>query len=728
MKARLAIAATAILAAFAAGATDFVWTGNTQYAEDWFDNDNWTVGGEVPAEGVYPGAEDTATFNKAAALNNSTEITVGKLVLNASLTHKRDQWLTIGAIEGSGELILTHRGRLRNISGTDLNCYNNIRIQDSDGTDCSSHGSMQYIQANGATFAIYGKLLGDGHVFLTMSGTQGVNLCGDNSGFAGTVHIDSNNSNRMKFRNVQAGSENATWIIHGNTQDNGGMPDGSAGGTLKLGSLIADSRTTGNYPFRFKNLTSTAVLEIGNLNSENDIISIRMGENNNTTGHAQIKKVGTGTLELWHTGHIRGTVISNGTLLVTSADALNGRTDNSTSVNGDCAVTFMGGTLKYGRDLWTDKDNPADVTTDWSGLVKDSTDYISVDTDGKDVTWSSTSLYSNNTNAYGFVKKGDGTLLLSGSNRDGTWQFFSNETKTNYINGGTLAIKNAKRSSTPSLNAYILGTGTLRIDSDEDNGGYRIYGESAHLNEFTGTLEWANGITEADKATGFMLNNADLRMDNATFSVTANPSEPTMVMKGEVNYSRSVYVGAFRHLYPNANVHMGGQWKLRILGAKDDSYLNGAFISNPVEIIKTGSGSLAIGSGFSAPEGSSIKVNEGVFELKAGLTMADMPSYLTIASGVKFAGEGVFGAVNLSDNDVIPPALTADTDKATEFTLLTATSITGTSAAMTALLDEVNASASIKGGKWKLRRDDNGDGTFTLKCRFVKDAFIIVVR
>ena len=112
--------------------------------------------------------------------------------------------------------------------------------------------------------------------------------------------------------------------------------------------------------------------------------------------------------------------------------------------------------------------------------------------------------------------------------------------------------------------------------------------------------------------------------------------------------------------------------------------------------------------------------------MDAGMTQSDLPSYVAIASGVAFTGEGVFGDVNLSVNDVIPPALTAETDKATEFTLLTATSFTGTSAAMTTLLDEVNA--AVTGGKWKLRRVNNGEGTVTLKCAFAKSGFVIVFR
>jgi len=93
---------------------------------------------------------------------------------------------------------------------------------------------------------------------------------------------------------------------------------------------------------------------------------------------------------------------------------------------------------------------------------------------------------------------------------------------------------------------------------------------------------------------------------------------------------------------------------------------------------------------------------------------------------VKLTGSGVFGAVDLSVNDVVEPALTAETGKTTEFTLLTASSITGTSATMTALLNKVNA--SDKKGKWKLVKKSNGDGTVTLKCVYCKNAFVIILR
>ena len=177
MKLKLVIGTiTALFAAAAAWATDFVWTGNTQYAEDWFDNDNWTVDGAVPAEGVYPGANDTATFNKDASLNVNGDITVGTLVLNANLTHRRDKWLKVGAMEGNGKLILRNRGRLEFTNSAELDVSVPIDMSDNDG------GQLLYIRTTGSGIVnLRGKLTGNGDVSL-----EGyLKLYGDNSGFEG---------------------------------------------------------------------------------------------------------------------------------------------------------------------------------------------------------------------------------------------------------------------------------------------------------------------------------------------------------------------------------------------------------------------------------------------------------------------------------------------------------------------------------------------------------------
>lgn len=703
MKLKLAIGATtAIFAATATWATDFVWTGGAQY-DQWRDSANWTVNGA--ATDSYPQtADDTATFNDAVTLDVGEENIVGKLILNAELTHNRDKWLTIGGVEGTGKLILKNRGRLRNINGTAVEFNNDIEIVSPDGTDWDHREAMPWIQANGANFDVKGRLFGNGHVFFTMAGYFGVRLYGDNSGFSGTIHVDSNSSNRMKFGEAQSGFANGKLMLYGSVNDNGTML--FSNGIIHFGSIYTKDYAEGA---KFRSIDKDNTLIVGDLNSPDDRITLGMGDAANAK--AKIIKVGTGTLELGPTRHLNGTIISNGVVKVTHPDGI---------CYSNSSLAFDGGTLQYGVNP-LDGNNP--VTKDVSSYIKDSTEYIKVDTDN-DMTWATGSIRSNNPNAKGIIKSGNGTLTFS-SYQDNTLNMLKSSAVTNRIDGGTLAFKNSRRGVRSDLSSKILGTGTFRLDNFEDNGNFRLRPNGA-LEEFGGTFEWATTSTQKDGAVGFMLNTGNLNMPNVHFRVTGNPVEPTMIMKGETGTGKTVTVGAFDHLYPNAQLFMGGAWNLNINGTAGDSYLNGVFTNKSVTITKTGAGKLTIGRGFSAPEGSTINVNEGVFAMDAGMTVADLPSYLTIANGVKLSGEGVFGAVDLSVNDVVAPALTAETDKTTEFTLLTATSITGTSATMTALLETVNAGDTH--GKWKLVKKANGDGTVALKCVYGKNAFVIILR
>lgn len=171
---------------------------------------------------------------------------------------------------------------------------------------------------------------------------------------------------------------------------------------------------------------------------------------------------------------------------------------------------------------------------------------------------------------------------------------------------------------------------------------------------------------------------------------------------------------------------MKGNWKLNILGTKGDSYLNGTFLNKSVTITKTGAGKLTMGPGFAAPEGSTINVNEGAFAMDAGMTAADLPPYLTIANGVKFTGEGVFGAVNLSVNDVVVPDAATFTDKTATYPILTATSFSGTSANVTTLLNTLNANE--KSGSWRVRAVPTGNGAYTLTIVYAKSGFMIIFK
>ena len=706
---RLSICAIASILATATWATDFVWTGNTQYAEDWFDPGNWEVNGS-PTD-TYPQAGDTATFNKDATLNVNGEITVGTLILNANLTHRRDKWLTVGAIEGDGEIILMNRGRLRNISGTAVECNNDIRIVSPDGTDWDNRNAMPWIQGNSANFDIKGRLLGDGHVFFTMAGSVGVRLYGDNSGFSGTIHVDSNSSNRMKFGEAQAGFANGKLMLYGSVNDNGTML--FSDGVIHFGSIYTKDYATGA---KFRCIDKNNTLVIGNLNSPDDRITLGMGDDANT--HAKIIKVGTGTLELGPTRHRNGTIISNGTIRVTHPDGI---------CHKDSSLAFDGGTLQYGTNP-LDDNNP--VTKDVSAYVKDSAEFISVDTDGHDITWSNSAMYNNNPDAKGVVKKGEGTLELSGSNRDGTWKFFSDATKTNRIDGGTLVIRNAKYNSRYTLTSKILGSGTLKIASEEANGGIWLHGTDAFA-EFTGTLDWANELSESSYASGLrMADHINFDMPLAKLRVSGNPTEPTAIMKVETQYnpvSAHVTVDSFEHLHANAQIYSErSAWTLNLLGVSGDSYLNGAFTGQAVNIVKAGARKLTMGSDFTALEGSMITVNDGVFAMDAGVTYAQYSSILTIASGVALAGEGVFGAVNLSVNDVVVPDATTFTDKTATYPILTATSFSGTSANVTALLNTLNANE--KSGSWRVRTVPTGNGAYTLTIVYAKSGFMIIFK
>ena len=706
---RFATCAMASILATATWATDFVWTGNTQHAEDWFDPDNWEVNGS-PTD-TYPQAGDTATFNKATTLNVNSDITVGTLILNANLTHRRDKWLTVGAIEGDGEIVLMNRGRLRNISGTAVECNNDIRIVSPDGTDWDNRNAMPWIQGNGANFDIKGRLLGDGHVFFTMSGYVGVRLYGDNSGFSGTIHVDSNSSNRMKFGEAQAGFANGKLMLYGSVNDNGTML--FSDGVIHFGSIYTKDYATGA---KFRCIDKNNTLVIGNLNSPDDRITLGMGDDANT--HAKIIKVGTGTLELGPTRHRNGTIISNGTIRVTHPDGI---------CHKDSSLAFDGGTLQYGANP-LDDNNP--VTKDVSAYVKDSAEFISVDTDGHDITWSNSAMYNNNPDAKGFVKKGEGTLELSGSNRDGTWKFFSDATKTNRIDGGTLVIRNAKYNNRYTLTSKILGSGALKIASEEANGGIWLHGTDAFA-EFTGTLDWANELSESSYASGLrMADHINFEMPLAKLRVSGNPAEPTAIMKVETQYnpvSAHVTVDSFEHLHANAQIYSErSTWTLNLLGINGDSYLNGAFTGQAVNVVKAGARKLTMGSDFTALEGSTITVNEGVFALDAGVTYAQYSSILTIASGVAFAGEGVFGAVNLSVNDVVVPDVATFTDKTATYPILTATSFSGTSANVTALLNTLNAGET--NGHWRMRIVSNGNGTYTLAVVYCKGGFMVILR
>ena len=185
--------------------------------------------------------------------------------------------------------------------------------------------------------------------------------------------------------------------------------------------------------------------------------------------------------------------------------------------------------------------------------------------------------------------------------------------------------------------------------------------------------------------------------------------------------------GAFDIMNANAQLYVKNAATLTIGASGMDSTFNGVFSNATMTVVKNGTGKLTIGPGFAAVKGSSISVNSGTLEWNRSSETIDGVS-LTIAPGVALAGEGVFGDVDLSVNDVVVPDASTFTDKTAEYGFLTATSFSniGSSSNISSLRATLNANETR--GKWKVVARSNGDGTVTLKCVYSKNAFVIILR
>ena len=716
---KLMFVAVAVLAGVA-GAADYVWTGAGAPNDQWAIPGNWSVDGVAcTAEDAYPHTtDDTATFNTDARVLVHNMVSIGELVCNATFTHVRDVYLQARRLSGSGKLRLANRGRFDFINTEEITVTTPIEIGEADA------GVTMLLRATtGYAVVFTGPLSGNG----TVSLEGNLKLAGDNSAFEGTATI--HGASYVEFRNTASGSAKATWIYGGKDKKFGRI---ILDGDLYFGSF--QQTVYGPVDFRVNlSQTSKKVNMVIGGNGEDSIVMGSWGDANNNNdrpnSYAKITKVGDETLKVYCPWHRLGTEIRGGVLEAIGPNALTGRNTKDIS-----PIAFTGGTLKYGIDTTTDPANPMPVTTDWSHLVKDSTGAISVDTAGNDVVWTSESLANSNPDAAGFTKKGAGTLELAGTKRDGSWKLFSDPAKTIIVEDGTLVIRNAKYNSRFTLASKLLGKGALKIKSEEWKGGVWLQGTTACA-DFEGTLDWANELSMDTTASGFMMTNGEnFEMPKAKMLVSGNPAEATRVMKGETERNPAVAhvtVGAFEHLHPTAQIYIErSAWTLNILGTAGSSYLNGTFTGEPVHVVKTGADALAIGPDFSAPEGSSLVVTEGVFELPAGTTEDDVDkkfASMSLADGVTLTGEGTFGDVDLAKHDLVIPVTKETADKAIIYTLLSATSVTGDfSSAMLTQLDALNVGE--KHGRWKLAKVAQPDGTVKVVLSWAKFGFVISVR
>lgn len=764
----LAIAFTATAAAFA---TDYTWNGKSTGA-DWNVPSNW-AGGDGTG---YPGKDDKAIFPASDTevwINLESPAEVGELVLNGPMRLRRATFLTIGSISGNAKLVLANGARIKNANSQTLTIANEVNIVDS--TYSTTSTAVPLIYAETGDIVITGPITGDGAVNLQgANGTSyGVKLSGDNSGFSGTVAIT--NKGRTQFLSANAGSEDAHWILQGNAAQNGSAE--FTEGTLKFGSLKTEVRNVTTTAWRFTKGNIINV-EIGKLNASDDRISLPMGWMSSaggkpTSGLVKIRKVGSGTLELWHPGHVGGTEINGGTVLVTSRDALNGRTNDVSAAWYYPPITFTGGTLKYGVDKWNpdgtarDESEYVNVASDWSALVTNSTSAITVENDW-DVTWATA---IDDSNVGGFTKKGKGTLTLNDASQysgtttvsEGTLAFpitiaegtevwpavkrtgtIAEGAKLAYVvfNGQTLG---SKRTTNPNWPDLPVGA-TIEYNNSNQATIPRIAYVSA--SDFTGTLNF-NGTLNASTAAGIVDTTLSLSVvggEGITWNVNAEPNDYMTNFWVSVKNGVTAKLGAINHRSAKSviNTRANNALTLEIGEKNEPSVMNGVFdaTSNLLTIRKVGTSTLTLGSGFAVwttnANAPTLTVANG--ELKNNANLSDWS--VSFANDVTLSGSGrwpenvtmpaSYHVAAVAPGET-PETLNLDVDfsKATLANEPTAESVAGlnedTSYTIFTAKSISNWTTQVikddRHGKWKVVKQGN-----SLVLKYSKKAFVIILR
>ena len=725
-------------------------TNAESYSWNGAEGDSWSNGSCWLPAGV-PGASDTAAFAASATVALPADATVSAIEVSGNArVHLTGNGTKIAARAFSGNGTIALDGtRLQGMSDSASTWSDGCEIPATLGIEIVKNRVESRILASGdkRRLVVSGPLTGDGTVRIgySTSGIGGVKLCGDNSGFRGKLIVDGASAARNQFGASQSGGESMSLELAGNTSDNGSMA--FAESTLKFGSIVTTSRTTQNYAWRFNN-SGTVVLEVGHLNSSDDRISIHLGENNSATGKAKIRKVGSGTLELWNPGHRLGTEIDGGTLLVTSDKALNLYANADITFGHD--ANAPGGVLKYGTNEWEDdgtkREMPVDVTTDYSALIKNSLAPVAIDTDGKQVTFS-TALDPSNVG--GILKLGAGTLSLARPQAllspvavsNGTLHAFVNANPTGRIDiaeGGVLEIYGTGRNLE---NAAVHGAGTLRFIQESDK--YRSFrlNSTADFSDFAGTLEFY-GTNELTAADGLINRDYENHLENTTLVIAGEPTEPRRLFDIE---HRVTTVGALRILNENIKIRLSNNPTVNFGDkAVSESILNGKFFNAAGTLVKNGNTPLTVCNGFEMLAGGELRVNEAsVLNVNADLTQADYT--VTIASGVPLSGTGKvtaaqFAAANayavsaVNDGALLVSGSVAlasaaftldlsDIDPSKSYTLLTADAITSLPPA--SLLSGINA--TDKKGKWSFAARSNGNG-MSLVLKWAPKGTVLVFR
>ena len=635
---------------------------------------------------------------------------------------------------GTGSVTFANGATLRAISAAFTYPWTAIA---STGNGCTNQFYMEY--ANSLNAAGIPVTVEAGNIFCLRHLQRGIGSNwneADYSGVLGTFWIRGNDAdNATGHSNIgfYPDMPNGVLMLSGKELRHGGT--GGDDHVWRLGGIATPDSITSYSSGAILRRTGTdggkVTVEVGSANVD----TTWYGEftyDNNSNKDWNIKKVGTGVWTIGGANTYRGTTeIAEGAIRLLKTGEIGSSESNPT-------IKFTGGTLIFAA---VPDHNPLSRFAAETAPLK-----IGVE---KDVEISG-ELSGNVQAEAGIVKSGEGDLLFTNFHSLPSPAIVSNglmfakvnasfsgrievvnedATLALYASGKELSVQVTNEdSSNTRTGATIHGAGTLRLDTEAGKDwGWRLM--NADFSDFTGTLE-VTAINENNSGTAHGITGRwdgwNNHFENTTLKISGAPAEDRIVFFEERN---SLTLGAIQLLNAHAQFKITGENDLLTFGGKanSESIFNGQFVANKVQLVKNGDTPLTLGSGFSVVDGSTLTVNAGTLVNNADLS-GELNYTLTIDPGVRFTGEGVFGAVDLYVNDVVVPDASTFTDKTAEYGFLTATSFSniGSSSNISSLLATLNANETR--GKWKVVARSNGDGTVTLKCVYSKNAFVVILR
>jgi len=708
--------------------------------------------------------EVNASFSDSTFVNGVSNTHTGGTILNNTRYVSNDEG-KVPRIDnadglGQGAVTFANGATLRAISESVTYPWTSLS---STGSGVTNQFFMEY--ANGLKEASIPITVEQGNTFRLRHLQRGIGANwndADYSGVRGVFWVSGNDADDATGHSNIAfypDIENGVLMLSGKELRHGGT--GGSGHEWKLGGIATPDSITSYSSGAILRRTGTdggkVTVEVGSAN----VNTTWFGEftyDNNSSKDWNIKKVGTGVWTIGGANTYHGTTeIANGAIRLLKT----GEIGDSTAAP---KIYFTGGELVFAD---VPDHNPFSRFVSATGPLK-----IGVE---KGVMVSG-EMASGVQAAAGIVKSGEGDLVFTSfhalptpatvsggtmfckvnANFSGSISVADGATLTLYASGKELSVETTdpETSVKTRTGATVSGAGTLKLAVEDDKTtGWRIM--DADFSGFTGVLEFpsTNAMTAAYGLTG-RWNGWNNHLEQTTLCISSAPETDTRVFDTEKN---SITIGALQLLHEHAQFQANAENDALIFGGKagSESVLNGQFTNKKVALTKNGSNSsLEIGSGFSVLDGSSLTINAGTLIVNADLS-GDLNYTLNIASGVMLAGSGkvsaaqfaaaasegkttysvkatdetaltVAGTVNL-DNVTLSVDLTDvdPTDTGKTYTLLSATGgFTGSpDQSLVARLNN-----SITGGKWKLRRVNNGDGTVTLKCAFAKSGFVVVFK